>query len=406
MKMAARINRLGTESAFDVLTKAQELERQGRDVVHLEIGEPDFDTATHIKEAAASALAKGETHYGPAAGIWPLREAIAVHAGRRRGVRLHPDQVVVTPGAKPIIFFSVLALVEPGDEVLVPDPGFPIYASVVEFVNGRAVPLPLREQAGFRFDPDELRARITPRTRMLILNSPQNPTGGVLTRGDMEAVASIAQDHRLWVLSDEIYGGLIYEGEHVSILSFPELAERTILVDGFSKFYAMTGWRLGYGVVPRPLAPVLARLQTNCTSCTATFVQWAGLAALEGPQDGPAAMLEEFRRRRAVAVERLTRIEGVRCQPPAGAFYAFPRVEAPGLTSQQIADALLAEYGVALLPGTAFGGGGEGFLRLSFATAIDRLEEGIRRMGDGLAAMRAPEGRGGAQPPPHPRPQR
>ena len=387
-EIAERMSRLGTEGAFEVLARARALEAQGRRVVHLEIGEPDFETAQHVKEAGKHAIDEGYTHYGPSAGLMPAREAVARYVARTRGFDVSPEQVVLTPGAKPILYFTIMATVNEGDEVLLPDPGFPIYESVVRFLGATPVPLPLQMERQFRFDPDDLRQRVTPRTRLIILNSPQNPTGGVLTPADLRAVAEVALEHDLWVLSDEIYSRLLYQGEHHSVAELPGMRERTVVLDGFSKTYAMTGWRLGYGVAPDALVPHITRLQTNVTSCTASFVQMAGIAALEGPQTGVDEMLQEFRRRRDVVVARLNEIQGVRCLVPGGAFYAFPRVEVPGRTSKQVADALLADDGVALLAGTSFGAHGEGFLRLSFATAMPELEEGLRRIKRGVERMR------------------
>jgi aspartate aminotransferase len=386
--LADRMARLGTEGAFEVLARARALEAQGRRVVHLEIGEPDFPTAPHILQGAAEALAAGHTHYGPAAGLPQAREAIAREVARTRGLPVDPEQVVVTPGAKPILSFTILATVDEGDEVLLPDPGFPIYESVVRYIGAVPVPVPLSQDRAFRFDPDDLRRRVTDRTRLVILNSPHNPTGGVLAPEDLAAVAEVAVARDLWVLSDEIYSRLLYQGEHHSVAALPGMAERTVILDGFSKTYAMTGWRLGYGVAPPALVPALTRLQTNVTSCTAGFVQLAGVAALEGPQDGVAAMLEEFRRRRTLVVEGLDALPGVRCLAPGGAFYAFPRVDVPGLSSKEVADSLLSEEGVALLPGTAFGAQGEGFLRLSFANSQGELREGIDRLKRGLERLR------------------
>lgn len=388
-QIAERMGRLGTESAFEVLARARALEARGRRIVHLEIGEPDFETAPHIKAAAAEALAAGFTHYGPSPGLMPAREAVARYVSQTRDLDVSPDRVVITPGAKPIIYYTIEAVVNEGDEVLLPDPGFPIYESVVRYVGGRPVSVPLLEERDFRFDPEELRRRVTDRTRLILLNSPQNPTGGVLSLSDLEAVAEMAREHDLWVLSDEIYSRLLYEGEQHSIASLPGMAERTVILDGFSKTYAMTGWRLGYGVAPEALVPHLSRLQTNITSCTASFVQLAGIAALEGNQESVEQMLEEFRRRRAAVVAGLNSIEGVRCRLPGGAFYAFPHVEVPGLTSKQVADSLLEEEGVALLAGSSFGQHGEGFLRLSFANSMDELTEGIDRIRRGLARLRA-----------------
>jgi aspartate aminotransferase len=386
--LAERMARLGTEGAFEVLARARALEAQGRRVVHLEIGEPDFPTAPHIIEGAAAALEAGHTHYGPSAGLPQARAALAREVARTRGISVDPEQVVVTPGAKPVLFFTILATVDEGDEVLLPDPGFPIYESVVRYIGAVPVPVPLSQDRDFRFDPDDLRRRVTERTRLIILNSPHNPTGGVLAPEDLAAVAEVAVARDLWVLSDEIYSRLLYRGEHHSVAALPGMAERTVILDGFSKTYAMTGWRLGYGVAPPALVPALTRLQTNVTSCTASFVQLAGVAALEGPQDGVTAMLEEFRRRRALVVEGLNAIPGVRCLAPGGAFYAFPRVDVPGLSSKEVADSLLTEEGVALLPGTAFGAQGEGFLRLSFANSQSELREGIDRLKRGLERLR------------------
>src|SRR6185437_4343929 len=324
MKLAERMGRLGTETAFEVLAKARALEARGKNVVHLEIGEPDFDTPAHVVEAGATSLRSGDTHYSPSSGIPELRQSIARFAGRKRGLIFSSDQVVVTPGGKPIMFFIIMALAQEGDEVIYPDPGFPIYESMVNFVGATPVPIPLREEKRFRLDVDELASKITPRTRLLIINSPQNPTGSVLERADVAGIAELAVRHDLVVLSDEIYSEILYEGEHVSIAGFPGMAERTIILDGFSKTYAMTGWRLGYGIMPTDLAPQITRLVTNSVSCTATFVQKAGIAALEGPPDDVLSMVAEFRRRRQVIVEGLNAIPRLRCAMPAGAFYAFP----------------------------------------------------------------------------------
>ncbi|MGI8422976.1 MAG: pyridoxal phosphate-dependent aminotransferase [Chloroflexota bacterium] len=388
-QIAARQARLGTESAFEVLAKARALEAQGRNIVHLEIGEPDFETAPHISDAAKQAIDDGFTHYGPSAGLLPARESIARYVSGTRDIPVEPDQVVITPGAKPIITFTIMAVVDEGSEVLLPDPGFPIYESVVQYVGGIAVPLPLLEERAFRFDPDELRRRATDKTRLIVLNSPQNPTGGVLEKSDLEAVAEIARERDLWVLSDEIYSRLIYDGEHQSIAALPGMAERTIILDGFSKTYAMTGWRLGYGVAPASLVPHLTRLQTNVTSCTASFAQMAAIAALDGTQAPAEAMVAEFARRREFIVNRLNQIEGVMCLKPGGAFYVFPRVTVPGVTSKKVADSLLEHEGVAVLGGTAFGAQGEGFLRLSFATSMALLAEGSDRIEKGLKRLRA-----------------
>ena len=387
MKLAKRMSRLGTETAFEVLAKARALEAKGKHVVHLEIGEPDFDTPAHVIDEGVKALTSGFTHYSPSAGIPELRRSIARFAGNKRGLTFDPDQVVVTPGGKPIMFFILLALAEAGDEVIYPNPGFPIYESMIDFAGATPVPIPLREDRQFRFDVDELASKISPRTRVLIINSPQNPTGGVLTRSDVASIAELAVKHNLIVLSDEIYSEILYEGEHVSIATFPGMAERTIILDGFSKTYAMNGWRLGYGIMPPELVPHVTRLVTNSVSCTATFIQKAGVAALEGPMDDVTKMVEEFRVRRQVIVDGLNAIPRVRCANPAGAFYVFPYVGDVGLDCRAFADYLLNEAGVATLSGTSFGSYGEGYLRLSYAnsvaniqTALDRIDSAVRKL--------------------------
>ncbi|MFQ5944722.1 MAG: pyridoxal phosphate-dependent aminotransferase [Anaerolineae bacterium] len=380
MKIAKAMDRLGTETAFEVLLRARQLEAQGRDIVHLEIGEPDFDTPPNIVEAAIRALRDGQTHYSPSPGIPELRQAVADQVAATRAVEASPDQVVITPGAKPIMFFAILALVEPGDEVIVPDPGFPIYESMVRFVGGVAVSATLSEENGFRIDPAEVREKASERTVMLILNSPHNPTGGVLDRSDLEALAQIVLEQDMWVLSDEIYARTLYGGQHASIMSLPAMQERTILLDGFSKAYAMTGWRLGYGVMPESLAIHMARLMTNSNSCTATFTQWAGVEALRGPQDAVDEMVAAFRRRRAAVVSGLNRIPELSCAEPQGAFYAFPRITETGMDDEEFADHLLQEAGVAVLAGRSFGAGGAGYVRISYATSVARIEEGLRRI--------------------------
>jgi aspartate/methionine/tyrosine aminotransferase len=386
MDFAERMSRLGTETAFEVLARAQALERQGRTVVHLEIGEPDFDTPGHIRQAAAAALEEGWTHYGPSAGLPDLRQTIAEEVARTRGVPFTADEVVVTPGAKPILFFTMLALLDEGDECIVPNPGFPIYESVVQFLGARAVPLRLREQNGWGFDPDELARAVTPRTRLLVLNSPHNPTGGVLDRPALDRVAEIASRHSFSILSDEIYSRILFDGEALSLAAYPGLRERTIVLDGFSKTYAMTGWRLGYGVMPVALAKHVARLMTNCNSCTTSFVQRAGIAALRGPQDEVEGMVAEFRRRRDRMVAGLGELPGVTCTLPKGAFYVFPNISGTGMRSQALADALLDESGVATLSGTAFGAFGEGHLRLSCANSLPNIERALERMHEFLSA--------------------
>ncbi len=380
MNIAPRMLRLGTESAFEVLARARALERAGREIVHLEIGEPDFDTPAHIKEAAKQALDAGATHYGPSAGLPELREAIAKHIAETRGVSVSPDEVVVTPGAKPIMFFTILALVGAGDEVVYPNPGFPIYESVINFVGGVPVPIPLREESGFGFDLDVFERRVSPRTKLIVINSPQNPTGGVLDRRQLERIAAIAVDRRIPVLSDEIYRQFLYEGEFASIMTLPGMRELTILLDGFSKSYAMTGWRLGYGVMPQPLAEHVARLMVNSASCTASFVQLAGIAALQGDQAPVGRMVAEFKRRRDLLVDGLSRLPGVACARPRGAFYVFPNITKTGRPSGEVAERILNEAGVALLSGTAFGAHGEGYLRLSYANSEANLRLALQRM--------------------------
>jgi aspartate aminotransferase len=380
--------RLGTEGAFAVLARAGELERAGRDVVHLEIGEPDFATPAHASEAAFAAIRAGETGYCPAPGLPELREAAASEIARTRGVAIAPERVIVASGAKPFLLFGVLATCEPGDEVIYPDPGFPIYESAIRFAGAKPVPLVLREADDFAFSVDELAALVSDRTRLVILNSPQNPTGGVLGRATLAAAADVLRDSPAWVLSDEVYGRLLYEGEFASIASEPGLLERTIVLDSFSKTYAMTGWRCGYAAVPAALAEPLTRFVVNSTSCVPPFVQRAGIAALTGPQDPVAAMVAEFRARRDLVVEGLDALPGVSCRVPHGAFYAFPNVAGVPLGADELARRLLEEAGVALLSGTAFGAAGENHLRLSYATSRDRLAEGLQRMRrflDGLA---------------------
>lgn len=387
LKLAKAMYRLGTETAFEVLLKARQLESRGREVVHLEIGEPDFDTPAHIVEAAVEALRRGETHYTPSAGIPPLREAIAAYVSETRGIPVDPEQVVVVPGGKPIIFFTVLSLCEPGDEVIYPNPGFPIYESMINFVGARPVPIPLRMEQGFRLDPDELADLLSPRTKLVILNSPHNPTGSVLSREDLQAIAEAVQKTDALVLSDEIYSRILYDGTFHSIASVPGMAERTVILDGFSKTYAMTGWRLGYGVMPRELAPHITRLMTNSNSCTATFVQHAGIAALQGDQGPVERMVKAFRQRRDVVIQGLQEVPGFQCTRPAGAFYAFPNIQGTGLTAQEMQDYLLEEAGVATLAGTSFGQHGEGFIRLSYANSIENLRKGLERIHEAVARL-------------------
>src|SRR5215470_1043162 len=380
MRLSQRMARLGTETAFEVLGRARALEAQGRTVVHLEIGEPDFDTPAPIVDAAVDALRGGATHYGPAAGLPELREAIAEDSTRRRGARATAEMVVVTPGAKPIMFFVILALVDEGDEVLYPNPGFPIYESMIRYIGGVPVPVRLLEDKGFALDVDQLVSRVSNRTRLIILNYPHNPTGGTIPETGLRAIADAAAKHGVPVLSDEIYSRILYDGHHVSIASLPGMEPLAIVLDGFSKTYAMTGWRLGYGIMPVQLADVVAKLQTNATSCTATFTQKAGVEAISGDQSAARAMVAEFRRRRDAIVEGLGRVRGFRCARPAGAFYAFPNITGTGQSSKTLADRLLDEAGVACLPGTSFGEHGEGYLRFSFANSLENIEEALRRM--------------------------
>jgi len=387
MRLAARMDRIGTETAFEAAARARALEATGRSVIHLEIGEPDFDTPANIREAAKRALDQGATHYTATVGIPELRAAIAADATARKGFAVTPDRVVVTPGGKPIMFFAILALIDEGDEVIYPDPGFPIYESMASYVGGKAVPCPVRQENGFRLDPAELASLVTPRTRLVILNSPANPTGGVSTRADLEQIAALARDHDLVVLADEIYGRILYEGEHVSIASLPGMAERTIVLDGFSKTYAMTGWRLGYGIMPKKLAERVELLLTHSVGCTADFSQVAAIAALHGDQDTVRAMCDSFHERRDRIVPLLNSLPGVRCALPQGAFYVFPDVSSYGLSSKQLADYLLDQAGVALLAGSDFGRGGEGYLRISYATAWEQIVEGVERIRQALARL-------------------
>jgi aspartate aminotransferase len=371
---------IGQETAFEVLVRARALEAQGRSIVHLEIGEPDFDTPSHIISAAQHALETGHTHYGPGAGLPELRQAVSAYLQQWRGLEIDPARVVITPGGKPIMFFAILALVNPGDEVIYPDPGFPIYESMARFVGGVPVPMPLREERRFRFDPDEFRSLVTDRTRLIIVNSPHNPTGGVLTHADLQVIADVARERDIVVLSDEIYSRLLYSGQHESIAACAGMLDRTIILDGWSKTWAMTGWRLGFGVFPPELVAHIERLISNSVSCTASYAQHAAIAALEGPQDSVARMLEEFTERRAVIVAGLNALPGVRCLVPDGAFYAFPNITGTGFSSRELADRMLQEAGVACLSGTAFGQYGEGFVRFSYANSLDNIHLALERM--------------------------
>jgi aspartate aminotransferase len=380
LHLAQRMSRLGTETAFEVLNKARALERSGKKIIHLEIGEPDFDTPANIVEAGIDALRKGWTHYGPSAGLPELRQAIAEEVGRTRGVKVTSDEVVVVPGGKPIIFFAILALAEAGDEVIYPNPGFPIYESMIQYAGARAMPIRLQEEKDFRFDVDEMASLISDRTRLIILNSPQNPTGGVLSKQDFHDIAAAIGDRNIMVLSDEIYSRLVFEGEHYSIMSVPGFQERTILLDGFSKTYAMTGWRMGYGVMRSDLAAHITRLMTNSNSCTASFTQVAGIEAIRGDQSSVDRMRAEFRRRRDAFVAGLNRIKGFSCRMPKGAFYVFPNITKTGWKSKPLADALLEEAGVAALSGASFGEFGEGYLRFSVANSLENLNQALEQI--------------------------
>ena len=380
---AKRMDGLGTETAFEVLAKAKALEKQGRNIVHLEIGEPDFDTPSNIKEAAIKAMKGGYTHYVPAAGIPELRMAIAEYFSKSRGINVDPDEVVVTPGAKPIIFFSILACVEPGDEVLYPNPGFPIYESMISFVGAKPVPMPLKEENDFAIDNDDTASKISNKTKMIILNSPGNPTGGVLSKGNLEVIADrIKRRDDILVLTDEVYSQIIYEGKHLTIASLQDMKDKTILMDGFSKTYAMTGWRLGYAAMRKDLAQKVTQLMINSNSCTSAFTQMAGIEALRGPQNEAKRFVEEFKKRREVMVNGLNNIKGMMCKKPRGAFYVFPNVKNFGMDSKKLADFILQEAGVAVLSGTSFGSYGEGYLRLSFANSVENIRKAMERISE------------------------
>ncbi|MGA2722392.1 MAG: pyridoxal phosphate-dependent aminotransferase [Bryobacteraceae bacterium] len=381
MKLAERMSRIGVESAFDVLVRSRALEAQGRSVIHLEIGEPDFPTPPHIVEAAKKALDGGWTHYGPPQGYPELREAIAAHISQSRGISVGPQHVSVVPGGKPIIFFPMMALLEPGDEVIYPNPGFPIYESMIRFLGARPVPMPLEEGRGFSFDLNLFRGRLSDRTKLVILNSPENPTGGVIPRADIAAVAGMLRERDVMVLSDEIYSRIYYGDEApVSIAGFPGMLEKTIILDGFSKTYAMTGWRIGYGVMPEWLVDAVSKLMVNSNSCTASFTQRAGIAALAGPQDCVAAMVAEFRRRRDAFCPGLDQVPGFRCAHSGGAFYAFANVTGTGIPSKELAGYLLEEAGVACLNGGSFGEHGDGYIRFSYANSLPNLMEAVERI--------------------------
>jgi aspartate/methionine/tyrosine aminotransferase len=386
MKLAERMNHIGVESAFEVLVRARELERQGKNVIHLEIGEPDFPTPVHIIEAAKRALDEGYTHYGPTQGLPELREAVARHVAATRKIPVGPEHVSIVPGGKPIIFFPMLALIEPGDEVIYPNPGFPIYESMIRFSGGVPVPIPLVEERGFSFDLDILRTRLSSKTKLLVLNSPQNPTGGLIPPGDLRAIADLVRGRDLMILSDEIYSRIYYGNEPPgSIASLPGMLEKTIILDGFSKTFAMTGWRMGYGVMPQWLVEAVNKLMVNSNSCTATFTQRAGIAALEGPQEPTQKMVAEFRRRRDAFCKGLNQIPGFRCALPGGAFYAFANITATGMKSKELADYLLYEAGVSCLSGAAFGEFGEGYIRFSYANAYENLIAAVDRIKTAVA---------------------
>jgi aspartate/methionine/tyrosine aminotransferase len=384
LKLAQKMTDLGTETAFEVLAKAKALEAQGRDIIHLEIGEPDFDTPQNIKDAAIKALREGKTHYGPSAGLMETREAFARYISEDRGVDVRPEQIVVTPGAKPIIFFTALALLDPGDEAIYPNPGFPIYESMINFTGAKAVPLPLEEKHGFACTPEKLDELVTDKTKLVIINSPQNPTGGVLPDEVLDHLAELAVKNDFFVLTDEIYSKIVYDGKFSSLYTRPGMPERTVILDGHSKTYAMTGWRLGFGVFPEFMAEKVAKLQTNSTSCTATFTQIAGIEALFGPQDEPRKMVEEFRARRDLIVDGLNELPGFKCHKPAGAFYVFPNITGTGKTSKEMETFLMHEAGVAALAGTSFGAYGEGYLRLSYANSRENIKKALDKMANVL----------------------
>ena len=389
MQIARRMGRLGTETAFEVLAEVNRLKAEGQNIISFALGEPDFDTPRNIKDAATKAINDGYTHYSPSAGILPLRESIAHYISETRGIEVTPEEVVVTPGAKPIVFDSILSCVNEGDEVIYPNPGYPIYESVINFIGGKSVPLPLLEEKSFSFNPEDLRMRITPKTRMIILNSPHNPTGGILSPDDLETIAEIAAQADLWVLSDEVYSKIIYDGEFRSIISIPGMKDRTILVDGFSKTYAMTGWRLGFGIMKKELAVHIARIETNVDSCTATFTQYAGIEALKGPQAESSAMIAEFQKRRDLIYQELNKIKGIKCLKPKGAFYIYPNVTEACRNlnlrdSKELQQYLLHKANVAVLARNCFGQRNEGekeeYIRLSYVTSRENIIEGVKRI--------------------------
>ena len=380
MKLAQRMSRLGTETAFEVLAKAQRLEAQGKKIIHLEIGEPDFETPVNIVNGGSQALLDGYTSYNPSPGYDDLRGAIASEITKTRGISASGDNVIVTPGGKPIMFFVIMALIEEGDEGLYPNPGFPIYESMINFCGGTAVPMRLHEKKDFNIDIDDVKNQITSNTKLMIVNSPNNPCGSIVGNKELEQLSVLAKEHDIIVLSDEIYIRFLYEGKHKSIASFPEMLDRTIILDGFSKTYAMTGWRIGYGLFPENLVEPISRLVTNSVSCTASFTQKAAIEAITGPQDDSVHMVSEFRKRRSIVVDMLNKIPGIRCANPKGAFYAFPNIEGTGMSSTKFANELLQEAGVAVLAGESFGKYGRGFIRISFANSTENLIEAIEKI--------------------------
>ncbi len=387
MKVSKLVQRAGTETAFAVLAKAREMERQGKSVVHFEIGEPDFNTPENVKQAGIKAIQENYTHYSPAQGILELRETIAEYITKTRGIEVSPEEVVITPGGKDVILFTATAILDEGDEAIYPNPGYPIYESAIKIAGAKPVPMPLREENDFAFDREEFKKLITPKTRLIIVNSPGNPTGGILSVEDLEFIADIAKKNDIMVLSDEIYSRIIYDGEFHSIASLPGMKERTIILDGFSKTYAMTGWRLGYSVSNKELAKNFVKLATNSFSCVTTFVQMAGIEALKGPQDAVEEMRKKYEERRNLIIKGLNEIPGFRVKMPKGAFYAFPNIEGTGKSSKELSDYLLNEAGVATLPGTSFGKYGEGFIRFSYATSLENIEEGLKRVKEAMSKL-------------------
>jgi len=389
MRYADSITRLESEGAFVVLAKARQMEREGKKIIHLQIGEPDFDTPRNISEAAYKAILDGQTHYAPSGGIPEARQVVAEYMSRTRNVKWTAENAIIMPGCKPLIYCSMVALINPGDEIIVPNPGYPTYRSVTKYLGATPVPVKLREENDFRFLTEDLEKLVTPRTRMIILNSPENPTGGQLTWEDLEAIYAVANKHDLWVMSDEIYSRIVYDTEFKSIATIPGATDRTVAIDGLSKTYAMTGWRLGFACMPKQLADYLFTLAINAFSSTATFTQHAMIEALTGPQDAIDGMVKEFRRRRDVIVDGLNAIDGVSCLRPEGAFYVFPNITGTGLSSQQFADLALEKAGVACLSGTSFGEYGEGYVRFSYANSIENIETALTKIGDMLTTMKS-----------------